>query len=506
MSCRLIVGLVALALCADARAGGPKKQAEPMHPSEAGDNAPAPEPAPAPKAEQPAPAPEAKPDQAKPDAKPEEAKPEEAKPEEAKPEEPKPAAKPEPKKEAPDTRPRMSARFYEDADPALADSMEAAFAEVLQRDSRVRFRSIADTLEPPEKAARELGRADIALIDAEKAFSEMDLDKAKNLLKDAIQTYQRYLPELAQRGGGTEGLRDAWVKLSKTRFFDGDADGARDALRYAFVLDPKLNYTKSMFPPQMKKAVVEAKLLFEALGPGKIQIDSDPPGAAAYLNGVKLEKPTPSTPADAQPGPNFINYRRRGYQPVGAIFENNGGGETAQAVKTLERPSPNPYGPMDRARAGLDQADAPFPSLKEACKLLDVDMLLLARREGGQVTVALYDARPDRILKRAKKAAADEVQAADAARDLARTLLDGVRLDGVYQPPVPPKKPSRWQLFSEKSREDLSRFRHSKYFWPVIGGILGVVVVGAAAAGGGAAAAVAHQQEISRSVILLGGH
>jgi len=502
---RLIVGFLTLSLCANLRAGEPKKQPVLLKPSEADDNAPEPAPAPAQKAEEPAaePAPEAKPDQAKPGAKPEEAKPEPAKPEAAKPAEPAPAPKPEPKKEPADSRPRLSARFYEDTDLALADAVEAAFAEVLQRDARVRFRPISEILEPPDKAPRELGRADIALLDAEKSFSEMDLDKAKSLLKDAIQTYQRYLPELAQRGGGTEPLRDAWVKLAKTRFFDGDADGARDALRYAFVIDPKLAYTKSMFPPQMKKAVVEAKLLFEALGPGKIQIDSDPAGATAFLNGVKLAKPTPSEPADAQPGPNFINYRRRGYQSVGAIFENNGGGETAQAVKTLERPSPNPFAPMDRARAGIDQADAPFPLLKEACKLLDVDMLLLARRENGQVTIALYDARPDRILKRAKKEAADEVQSADAARDLARTLLDGVRLDGIYQPPAPPKKPSRWQLFSEKTRNDFSRFYHSKYFWPVIGGIIGAAAIGAAAGGG---AAAAHQQEVNRSVILFGGH
>src|SRR5579864_3165301 len=178
MSCKLAAGLIAAALlAAPAFADQPKKPAAPDKPSEAGDSNPPPA------AEKPADKPEEKP--AEPEAEKPAAAPEPDKAAEpAKPAE-KPAEKPVEKK---DERPRLTVRAYEDADLALAESLESASGEVLGRDARVRYRSLAEILEPADRPPRELGRADIMLIDAEKSFNEMDLDKAKELLKNAIQT------------------------------------------------------------------------------------------------------------------------------------------------------------------------------------------------------------------------------------------------------------------------------------------------------------------------------
>jgi len=413
-------------------------------------------------------------------------------------------------------KPRLTVHVYEQEDAATGalsrvDEVEGALAGLMGADERLKFRRVGDLLEPPDEAPRALGEADIALVDAEAAFGEMDLDKCKELLKGAILTYQKFLPKLAARGGGITPLRDAWIKLAKVRFFDGDQAGSRDALRYVFVLDPKMTtFDKDLFPPQMKKTVVEARLLFDTLGTGKLIVDSDPQGATAYLNGVKLEQPTPTEPVEAQPGPNFISYERRGYAPLTAIFEHNGGGESATATQSMSHYPNNPLQPLKRARASLDQTDTP-PLLKDACEKLQVDMLMLLRTatvhqpDGTpmvRVVAYLYDVRPDRVIKKVEKTVADE-QVVETARALSQQVLDGVRFDGVWAPPPKPKKQSGWEKFSKKARQDFKDFYHWKGFWYVIGGVGGAIVISTVV---GASVAAHDRQLASEAVILIGGN
>jgi hypothetical protein len=405
----------------------------------------------------------------------------------------------------------ITVRAY-DEDPggkALADPVEAQVGAALAADGRFAFTSVVDRLEPPVEVARALGRADLAIIDAETAFQQMDLAKAKTLITGAIASYQRYLPELAARGGGVTPLRDAWIKLAKSRFFDGDLDGARDALRYVFVLDPKVEYDPTTFPPQMKKMVIEAKLLFETLGPGKLVVDSDPNGAVAWLNGVKLDKPTPTDVVAAPPGPNYVSVRRRGWAPLTTVVEENGSGDQATALESLTRYPKHPIADLERARAHLDESDTPA-GLAAACGVLGVKMLVLVRfakvaapTGDTRLTAYLYDARPNRILKRASIVTTAD-GAPSAAHALTGELLRGVRLDGIYIPPKPPVRPNWWQRFSVSTRDHFDRFHHSKYFWYVVGGAAGAVALGV---GLGVGIGVSqHQQTIGQAVILLGGN
>src|SRR5581483_1288755 len=196
--------------------------------------------------------------------------------------------------------------------------------------------------------------ADKALADAKQAYADMDLDKAKPLIETALKTYQKFMPDMAGRPDGIAPMRDGFVLLANVRFFEGNQDGARDALRYVFVLDGSVRYNKTLFPAQMKKLVVEARLLYETLGTGRLVIDSDPQGAIVWLNGIKLPDRTPTQPIDAPNGPNFISYGRRGYAPMTQAFEVNGGGEAAHPLASLSRDPNNPIGPIDRARAAID--------------------------------------------------------------------------------------------------------------------------------------------------------
>lgn len=412
-------------------------------------------------------------------------------------------------------KPRLTLHVYEEEDaaaeaPSKADPIDGALSELLTKDDRVGYKRFYDLLEPPETAARALGEADLALLDAEKTFGEMDLDKTKELLKTAILAYQQYLPQLAARGGGITPLRDAWIKLSKTRFFDGDQPGSRDALRYVFAVDPTMKFNPALFPPQMKKTVVEARLLFDTLGTGKLTVDSDPQGATVFLNGKQIDKVTPTDAVDAQPGPNFISYRRRGYAPLTAIFEHNGGGDSATATQSLSRYPNNPLQPLNRARASLDTTDTPA-LLKEAAENLKVDMMMLVRLKATakpdgeaatRVSIYLYDVRPDRLIKKVEKTVADK-EALETARALSQQVLEGVRFDGIWAPAPPPAKVSRWSKFKEKARQDFVDFYHWKGFWYVVGSVGGAIVVGTVV---GASVGAHERQVVNESVVLLGGH
>ena len=173
-----------------------------------------------------------------------------------------------------------------------------------------------------------------------------------------------------------------------------------------------MRWNKALFPPQMKKLVVEARLLYDTLGDGAPRHRLRSAGRRrSGSTALKLPDRTPTQPIDAPNGPNFISYARRGWAPMTQAFVVAGGGEESHALATLSRLPHNPLAPIDRARAAID--DSPMqPSLKEACARLGVDMLVLVRtsRTGERddaeveiVTAYLYDARPARVINRIEK-------------------------------------------------------------------------------------------------------
>ena len=463
---------------------------------------PAPKPAPPPQAEAPKPAPPPKPLAA---PKPEKPKPEKPKKQRAQKSAPPPAEPP-----APAIPPRVTLHVWEPEKANRFDpeeTIEAAMGEVLAADPRLKFVALGDLLSPPDAAQQALADADKALADAKQAYADMDLDKAKPLLETALKAYQKYLPELAARPDSITPMRDGFIELANVRFFEGNQDGARDALRYVFALDGSVRWNKATFPQQMKKLVVEARLLYDTLGSGRLVIDSDPQGASVWLNGLKLPDRTPTQPIDAPNGPNFISYARRGWAPMTQAFVVDGGGADSHALATLSRHPHNPLAPIDRARAAIDDSPTP-PSLKEACAQLGVDMLVVVRtsrtgeRDDEQtqlVTAYLYDARAARVINRIEKKVEGDLPA--TARVLAGELFRGMRLDGVWAPPKAPSRPKWHQRLWSEAKVDWGRFRGWKGFWYVVGGVAGAAVIGAVVGG-----TVSHQRSIAADTILLGGN
>jgi len=461
-------------------------------------------------------------------AKPQPAKPVEAKPAAAPPPRPAPpkAEKPKPEKPkqesarksepaateppAPAVPPHVTLHVWEPEKATLfapEESIESAMGEVLAGDPRLHFRALETLLSPPDAIDKALVDADKALADAKQAYADMDLDKAKSLLETALKAYQKNLPALATRSDSITPMRDGFALLANVRFFEGNQEGAKDALRYVFALDGSVKWNSKMFPPQMKKLVVEARLLYETLGTGRLVIDSDPQGASVWLNGIKLPDRTPSQPVDAPNGPNFISYARRGWAPMTQAFVVAGGGEESHALATLSRYPHNPLAPIDQARAKIEDTPQP-PSLKEACAQLGVDMMVLVKtsrpgeREDEQpqiLTGYVYDARPGRVINRVEMKVEGDLAA--TARVLAEELLHGVRLDGVWSPPKAPERPKWYARLWTETKQDWGRFRSWKGFWYVVGGVAGAVVIGTVVG-----ATVSHSQHVASDVVLLGGN
>ncbi len=346
----------------------------------------------------------------------------------------------------------------------------AAFAEALAKDTRVRYRDLVEILDPPEEGAAALADADQQLSDGQALFTQMDIENARAKIEAAIKQYELRLPELAARDGSVAKLRDAWIRRAAIQFFDGDHDGARDSLRRVFVLDPKTAWSPKVFPPQMKKAVVESRLLFEALGSGKLDVTTDPPGAEVYVNGAPRGI-SPTTIDDAPAGPSYVSLRRRGWAPLMTVVEVSGAGDEARCDQTLTRFEGDPIGPLAEAVPQPGAVEAPAPVIAAAARLhVPLVVVVMASREAGVTHVAawLYDARPKRLLRKVEASG----ETAEAASKAAVDLLDHVRLDGVVEAPPAPKATPRWKVFDER----VAAWRGSRYFWPTVGGAAAVVV------------------------------
>jgi len=400
--------------------------------------------------------------------------------------------------------PRLTVHVYDEESPAAAPAVLAAFADVAGKDTRVAYRDLAELLEPPEEVDRALAAADADLKSAGEAFDQMDLENAHARVEKALKTYERYLPELGKRGRMSS-IRDAWIRLAAVRFFDGNNDAAKDALRHVFVFDPKVDYSPKLFPPQMKKAVIEGRLLFDALGTGKLTVSSEPPGAAVYINGVRRGE-TQLTIDDAPPGPNYVTVVKRGFAPASATVEIAGGGEEGKSELTLARYENDPMIPLGQARDALGADEMP-PALVDASKRLRAEMVIAVRllpaQNGIKVAAFLYDARPRHLIRRVEKSG-PVGSVGETAKQAAIELLDRVRTDGVWVPPETPKKPSFFATLLSRMGERVGDWRRSKYFWPSLAIAGGLVVVGVVV-GVAVAATEHHGLSPSEQVILLGG-
>ena len=134
--------------------------------------------------------------------------------------------------------------------------------EVLAADTRLRFSPLGTILSPPDVADKALAEADRRSPTPRPAYGDDGSRQGQGPARDGAQGLSRSTCRSSRRAPtAIAPMRDGFILLANVRFFEGNADGARDALRYVFALDGTVRWKKELFPQQMKKLVVEARLL-----------------------------------------------------------------------------------------------------------------------------------------------------------------------------------------------------------------------------------------------------
>lgn len=356
-----------------------------------------------------------------------------------------------------------------------------------------------------------LALADSALQRTDKLFREMDLEPAKASLEQAQKLYEENLVELVRRDGSAKALRDAQIILGKIRFFEGNFEGAKDALRRAFALDPKLTYSAQLFPVQMKRLAVEARLLFDTLGFAKVDVMSEPAGAAIFLNGQRLAVVTPAA-FEAPCGPNSIELQLLAHQSDRQIIEVAAvGGAEAKMNGRLARDQ----GPPARAREAsslLGKAEVGSTlavDLGPVATALDAEALLIVHVAASSTMRFTLSGTVYRRGPRHGKAKEGAWQYEPRVERAGATpALEG-EVEALVRGLVEPlhERPKQRVAANEPTGDSgWQRFRRSKAFWWVMGGVAGAVVLAGTGVGLGVGLSEAHRHEVARETVLLGGH
>ena len=308
-------------------------------------------------------------------------------------------------------------------------------------------------------AEKALERSDKGLAEAIKRMRNLE-DGALDLLDWAADEYQRYLPQLMARDGNANKLIEVHERTAIASFLNGDQKAATEALRKAFVLEPDLDYDRTIFPTQLEKLVVSERLYHDELGRGSVRVELEEGGkATVYINGVERGA-APVTVEDLPAGPNVVSLVAPGAEPVIVIAQVAGGGDVVAVKGAVKTPKSVDRGPLAKTRGDVGSPHA-TAAIARAAKSLGADALVLALPtvHGDEIAVVayVYDMRSGALVGRS-----DDT--------LPRTGADAEELGGqlmatvTWKPSIAlgPKKPPIWK---------------HKYFWPAVGAAAGVVVV-----------------------------
>ncbi|MBK8480119.1 MAG: PEGA domain-containing protein [Proteobacteria bacterium] len=286
---------------------------------------------------------------------------------------------------------------------------------------------------------------------------------AASSLAEAVEALVPVLPFIKKQL-----LADAMLGLGVALAQDGRKRDARAALQRLFVWRPQHQYDVSRFPAEMIPVVEQARAAVERLGRGGLQIDSQPPGAQAYVDG-RFVGVTPTIAFGLTVGDHYLTFKKAG-------FVRAGGRATVDArqqqtfVQPLSRSEKYLLlqQAIAQARTQLGAAKAPVP-VADAGRVLFVHQIIFAELRplpGSMLEVRayLYDLRSGLRLNQVKLPLGSRDQRAVAT--LAHLLYANVPYDGrIEAPPEPP--PPR--------AATATAFHRRWWFWTAIGAGAAVV-------------------------------
>ena len=369
----------------------------------------------------------------------------------------------------------------------------AAFAA----DARVVLVDVDGYLHDSEVGAEKtaLAEADAAASAADTQIMNLDLDAALVAVRKAVDSYEHYLPQLRERDGNLGRLTNAHRLLANASFLNQDMGAAMVSLHRMFVLRPELTYKRALFPPQMEQLVNAEQARMAALPRGSLDLDSLPRRAQLLINGQPAGVAPQSVP-DLVPGPNSVTALMPGHPPTTVIVEVEPGPVITSAKIPLESYPDDPFAKLAAARAEVGGVGVGPRLSAAAARLGKPELMLLIVPEAGENLMLvgyLYDTRSGRLIGKAR-GESDPAYPGPPAEALARTLTRDVALDGGASAVAEPLVVKR-----RSGPGPLTRFRRSRWFWPVVGGAAGVVVLSVVI---GVASASADADSRARFVVL----
>lgn len=351
----------------------------------------------------------------------------------------------------------------------------AAIRRALKKDKRLRYRPIQSILEKPKGSIKRLMKADALVAAGKKDLTNLEVGSAIKKFRKAVRLMQVSFVALVRIRQKVKPLARALRNLAIAYFLDGKAAKAKKTLQKLLVLSPKIRYTSKLFPKQMAQLVDDERLMFDEFGTANMVVKTDPPGARIYLNARRVGR-SPITIKNVRRGFNYITARLPGYRTT-TIGEDVDPPKLVRTSFKLMRFKRDPLPLMAGALLEMGKKTAGSAILGMANRL-NVDMLVLARaraeHDQAVVTLYVYDARLKKLMKAPVTVKPSTDFPKEKVKPAIRRLFDSMRLDG--KKPKPKKKPTT--ALWKKMNRGWAKFRRSKAFWPVVGGVAGAIVAG----------------------------
>jgi len=312
------------------------------------------------------------------------------------------------------------------AGKAAFTQLQSAAAAAIAR-SRFNPADVVYALDPDRAAARSRSRndAEVALADAEKAYNDLDTQRAAKLADAAAKGFLQ--ADLSQAWAGY--VRARVLKLACLAA-NGQAKPARAELERLLAIAPDADLPTAQFAPDLLALARRARAA-ATHADGKLAVKSTPDGAEVWVDG-KRRGVTPVTIRGLGPGDHLLTLRLPGY----AVAQQAASGSAGVALEPAARQSTwlaLERGALDRG--ALVKAGGALAASAGAAQVLLVIASKGDRPDSLSLEVVRADADGSRIRATAKGSVPVEGLGAAASILLDRAL-------GPDQAPqlVPPEK------------------------------------------------------------------
>lgn len=351
----------------------------------------------------------------------------------------------------------------------------SAIRRALKKDKRLRYRPIQSILEKPKGSLRRLMKADALVAAGKKDLEVLEVGSAIKKFKKAVRLMQVSFVALVRIRQKTKPLARALRNLAIAYFQDGKAVKAKKTLQKLLVLAPKIRYSAKLFPRQMAQLVDDERLMFDEFGTADVVVKTDPPGARIYLNARRVGR-SPITIKNVRRGFNYITARLPGYRTT-TIGEEVDPPKLVRTSFKLMQFKRNPLPLMAGALLEMGKK-RPGTGILGMARRLKADIIVLARARAEHdqaiITLYVYDVRLKKLMRGPVTVKPSTDFPKEKVKPALRRLFDGIRLDG--RKPKAKKKPTK--VLWKKVSVGWAKFRQSKAFWPVVGGVAGAIVTG----------------------------